>query len=177
MESHGSIQGSECEFYHGVSRLEEFLASWCLSGKGREGISEPRVSFFQYFSLAVLRSSLPHTDSLVTVQGLLVVTRGLSSCPVECGNFVPPPEIAPASPALLGGFLSTGSPGKSQASWFAERVWQTEEGRAALAQCVRLSFPCLVVLLLRMLINCLCPLCLLLAIASSSMWEPGSVAQ
>ena len=98
-----------------------------------------------------------------------MVTRGLSSCPVKCGNFVPPPEIEPASSALLGRFLSTGSSEKSQASWFAERVWQTEEGRAALVQWIRLSFPRLVVLLLRMLINCLCPLCLLLVIASSSM--------
>ena len=35
------------------------------------------------------------------------------SCPVACGILVPQPGIEPVSPALEGGFLTTGPPGKS----------------------------------------------------------------
>ena len=34
------------------------------------------------------------------------------SCPTACGILVPPPGIKPMSPALEGGFLTTGLPGK-----------------------------------------------------------------
>ena len=40
------------------------------------------------------------------------MVRGLS-CPVACGILVPQPGIEPASPALEGGFFTTGPPGKS----------------------------------------------------------------
>ena len=42
--------------------------------------------------------------------GSVVVARGLS-CPVACGILVPQAAIEPASPALEGGFLTTGPPG------------------------------------------------------------------
>ena len=42
--------------------------------------------------------------------GSVTVTHGLS-CPVACG-----PGIEPVSPALAGGFLTTGPPGKSEVS-------------------------------------------------------------
>ena len=42
----------------------------------------------------------------------LVVVHGLS-CPVACGIPVPRPGIEPTSPALEGGLLTTGPPGKS----------------------------------------------------------------
>ena len=60
----------------------------------------------------------------------LVAARGLhSSCGVwalehvdsvvaACGILVPRPGIEPASPALEGGFLTTGPPGKSQGPHF-----------------------------------------------------------
>ena len=41
-----------------------------------------------------------------------VAVHGLS-CPAACGILVPRPGIEPASPALEGGFLTTGPPGKS----------------------------------------------------------------
>ena len=44
--------------------------------------------------------------------GSVVVACGLS-CPAACGILVPRPGIEPASPALEGGFLTTGPPGKS----------------------------------------------------------------
>ena len=47
--------------------------------------------------------------------GSVLVARELS-CPVACGILVPPPGIEPAAPALEGGFLTTGPPGKSQDS-------------------------------------------------------------
>ena len=39
--------------------------------------------------------------------------RGLN-CPAACGILVPQPGIEPMSPALEGGVLTTGPPGKSQ---------------------------------------------------------------
>ena len=46
-----------------------------------------------------------HTGSVVAACRL--------SCPTACGILVPRPGIEPASPALEGGFLTTGPPGKS----------------------------------------------------------------
>ena len=46
-----------------------------------------------------------YRDSLVVVHGL--------SWSIACGILVPRPRIEPASPALQGGFLTTGLPGKS----------------------------------------------------------------
>ena len=45
------------------------------------------------------------TDSLVAMLRL--------SCSAACGIYVPRPGIEPVSPALQGGFLTTGPPGKS----------------------------------------------------------------
>ena len=45
----------------------------------------------------------------------LVVARGLS-CPAAGGSLVSQPGIKPKSPALEGGFLITGPPGKSPQS-------------------------------------------------------------
>ena len=44
--------------------------------------------------------------------GSVVAARRLS-CPAACGILVPQPGIEPAFPALEGGFLTTGPPGKS----------------------------------------------------------------
>ena len=50
--------------------------------------------------------------------GLVVAAHRLN-CITSCGILVPQPEIKPVSPALEGGFLTTGPPGKPQegASW------------------------------------------------------------
>jgi len=58
------------------------------------------------------------TDSLVVPRGLQimwasVVARGGLSCSEACGILVPPPGIEPLSPALEGGCLTIGPPGKS----------------------------------------------------------------
>ena len=47
----------------------------------------------------------------------VIVARGLS-CATACGILVPQPGIEPMSPALAGGFLTTGPPGKSQDFYF-----------------------------------------------------------
>ena len=44
--------------------------------------------------------------------GSVVVTHW-PGCPEACGILVPQPGIEPMSPALEGGFLTTGPPGKS----------------------------------------------------------------
>ena len=49
--------------------------------------------------------------------GLAVMVCGLN-CSVVCGILVPRPGIEPLSPVLVGGFLSTGPPGKSLGSEF-----------------------------------------------------------
>ena len=46
-------------------------------------------------------------------QASVVIMHGLS-CPEVCVILVPGPGIEPMSPTLEGGFLTTGSPGKSQ---------------------------------------------------------------
>ena len=51
--------------------------------------------------------------------GSVVVAHGLS-CATGCGILVPQPGIEPTSPALAGGFLTTGPPGKSQDFYFQE---------------------------------------------------------
>ena len=52
-----------------------------------------------------------HVGSAVVVSGL--------NCPVACGILVPRRGIEPMSPALEGGFSTTGPPGKS-------RVWNSK---------------------------------------------------
>ena len=58
----------------------------------------------------------------------LVVVHGLS-CPTACGILVPRPGIEPTSPALEGGFSTTGPPGKSSMVVIVLFVWNwvTEE--------------------------------------------------
>ena len=60
-------------------------------------------------SLAVVYSA----GAYCSVWASLVVALRLS-CLSVCGISVPQPGIEPESPALEGGFLTTGSPGKSQ---------------------------------------------------------------
>ena len=53
---------------------------------------------------------------------VLVVACGLS-CSVACGILVPWLGIEPASPALKGGFLTTGPPGKSLNIFFNIKIF------------------------------------------------------
>ena len=53
-----------------------------------------------------------NVDSVVAAHGLSGCAHGLS-CPMACGILVPGPGMELASPALQGGFLTTGPPGKS----------------------------------------------------------------
>ena len=53
-------------------------------------------------------------------KGSVVAAHGLS-CPAACGILVPRPGIEPVSPALEGGFLNTGPPGKSQLCTFLRK--------------------------------------------------------
>ena len=56
-------------------------------------------------------------SSLLCAVFSLVAMQGLSF-PVACGILIPRPGIELTSPALEGGFLTTGPPGKSQKSVF-----------------------------------------------------------
>ena len=85
-------------------------------------------------------SSLGHVESVIVAHGLLsscaqaaervgsvfcgmralllrcassVVVAHTLSCPATCGILVPRPGVEPASPALEGGFLTTGPPGRT----------------------------------------------------------------
>ena len=68
--------------------------------------------FIYLLFLAVLGLSCGTQDLQLWHAGSVVVALGLS-CPVACGILVPRPGIEPTSPALEGGFLTTGPPGKS----------------------------------------------------------------
>ena len=61
------------------------------------------------------------------------MVRGLG-CPAACGILVPRPGIEPVSPALEGGFLTTGPPVKSQTLGFFKKSFQ--QGARALIDCV-----------------------------------------
>ena len=62
--------------------------------------------FFNYFCVFDwIESQLQHTGSVVAELRL--------SRPEASGILVPPPGMEPAAPALEGGFLTTGPPGKS----------------------------------------------------------------
>ena len=66
-----------------------------------------------YLFLAALFLSCDMRDFFFLVHGLLskTVAHGFS-CPEAYGILVPGPGVKPASPALEGGFLTTGPPGK-----------------------------------------------------------------
>ena len=56
--------------------------------------------------------SLWHADSLAVVQASAAAAHGLRCSPAR-GVSVPQPGTKPTPPALQGGFLTTGPPGKS----------------------------------------------------------------
>ena len=59
-------------------------------------------------------SSLTVACRLLWLQWVgLVALQHVGSCPMVCGLLVPLPEIKPVSPALEGGFSTTGPPEKS----------------------------------------------------------------
>ena len=61
----------------------------------------------------VVRGLLSNCGSQALERVGSVVVACRLSCPVACGTLVPQPGIEPTSPALEGGFLTTGPPGKS----------------------------------------------------------------
>ena len=85
----------------------------------------PLVSVLGHFTAALrLQSSGPRLSGFSSRSSQMVKCR-LSSCgpsaQVPCGMWNPPgPGIELTSPALVGGFLTTGSPGKSSRSFRKE---------------------------------------------------------
>ena len=80
---------------------------------------------YLFIYLAALGLSCSMGDLRCGMWGLSLWYAGFSlvaahrlSCPVACGILVPWPGIEPMSPALEGGFLTTGPPGKSQEQIF-----------------------------------------------------------
>ena len=61
--------------------------------------------FFYFYVFDWIESQLQHTGSVVAELRL--------TCPEASGILVPQPGMEPAYPALEGGFLTTGPPGKS----------------------------------------------------------------
>ena len=61
--------------------------------------------FFYFYVFDWIKSQLQHTGSVVAELRL--------TCPEASGILVPQPVMEPAYPALEGGFLTTGPPGKS----------------------------------------------------------------
>ena len=86
------------------------------------------LSFFFIFYLAASGFSCGMWDLLCIMWGLLLwctdslVVLGLSG-PARCGVLVPGSGIEPQSPALEGGFLTAGPPGKSLRCCLAQGGW------------------------------------------------------
>ena len=82
-----------------------FLCNFCLAVSGLScGVQD-----LCCVSCRILQLAGMGANSVVEVRGL--------SCSGACGIFVPWPGIEPVSPALAGGFLTTGPPGKSLARY------------------------------------------------------------
>ena len=97
----------------------------------KAGATDTELSFFPPFLPSFLPFFLPslfgcigsslqhqgtwlhHTESFILALGLSSLVHKLN-CSKACRILVPGPGIKPASPALRGGFLTTGPPGKSQ---------------------------------------------------------------
>ena len=77
--------------------------------------------------------SLQHAGSLLLQPrvGSLAAAHGLS-CPRTCGIPIPRPGIKPRSPTLEGGFLTTGSPGKSLKSIILKGSSNQGKGKSGL---------------------------------------------
>ena len=71
-----------------------------------------KFSLFAYLFLTALGISCGTWDLLLRCAGFSLLVCRLN-CPTAHGILVPGPGIEPASPALAGGFLTTGSPGKA----------------------------------------------------------------
>ena len=69
--------------------------------------------------------SFVYTDSLVVVPGFSSMALRLS-CFMPCRILVPQPGLEPMSPALQGGFLTTGPPGKSLRQTFISNIFTVE---------------------------------------------------
>ena len=76
-------------------------------------IYSPLFKLLLLLFFAVLGLSCSMQYLLLQHRGFsLVESHGLS-CPTACGILAPQPGIKPMSPALEGGFLTSGPPGKS----------------------------------------------------------------
>ena len=79
--------------------------------------SETVLPFFGASGLGWLRHCSVRT---------LIVAHGVS-CSKACGILVPWSAVEPTSPALQGGFLATGSPGRSPETPLKARFWYFPE--------------------------------------------------
>ena len=95
-----------------------------MSGKLAFLLQHQQASFNKYL-FGCLGSQLQHVGSWLHHEGSSTAVCRLS-CSVAGGIFVPGPRIEPTSPALQGGFLTTGLPGKSYRS--LNNCWNTELG-------------------------------------------------
>ena len=82
--------------------------------------------------------------------GSVVVAHRLS-CPGACGILVPRPGIEPASPALEGGFFTTGPPGKSPLRGLEQRSDMLDHHRRAASHQEEGPGPCSSLLLFLLL--------------------------
>ena len=69
--------------------------------------------FIQLHQVLVAACGIFHCGTRAPEDAGSVVAARRLSCPTACGILVPRPGIEPVSPALEGGFLPTGPPGKS----------------------------------------------------------------
>ena len=76
-----------------------------LAGSSVHGILQARI--LEWVAMPSSKGSFWPRDQ-TQVSFMSCTGTGVLSCPVVCGIFVPWPGIKPSSPALEGGFLTTG---------------------------------------------------------------------
>ena len=93
----------------------------CVCWGGGVHVTTHRIFFFNIYFFGSMGSQ--HEESSLHHAGFFVAAHGFSMVCRLCrsrarGVLVLPPGIEPSSPALQGGFLTTGPPGKSRHTGF-----------------------------------------------------------
>ena len=101
----------EFEQTQGGSKGQRSLVCCSLWGHKESHTTERVNNNTNKINLAVSGLSWGTQDLPLQLEVFLGVAHGLN-CSAACGILVPPPGIEPESPALQGGFLTTGPPGK-----------------------------------------------------------------
>ena len=106
-----SLTGHEFEQTPGGSEGQRSLVRRIPWGHKESDMTDRVNNTTNKIYMAVSGLSWGTQDLPLQLEAFVGVAHGLN-CSAACGILVPPPGIEPKSPALQGGFLTTGPPGK-----------------------------------------------------------------